>query len=148
MGQLDELLSRDSASRAMAGRDVSGGKSAGLGFGPLEIIQDAADTVGGFFDAASMGKFDYGQADYTAKDAGQFASQKAKAAVGGIPLVGGMLGGIFGLIGQKIAEKRAAPILENRDEKMNNLISYQKEKLRENRFFREQDLNTSQDGYL
>lgn len=130
-------------------REVAGGTSGGgAGISPLAIASGVLDTVGGIFSGATMGRFDYGKEGYTPEEAGQFAAQKAKAFTSGIPIAGGFLGGLTGLIASKIAQNKAEPIVENRQAKINAIEQYKMDKLKENRFFRNSDLFNEQNKNL
>jgi hypothetical protein len=150
MGQLDDLLNRATGSNAAEG----GTSAAGLlsGMNPLGMAANAASGIAQIGEAL-QNKFDYG-GDYTMQQAQDAGKSKGSAIAGGIassiPVFGKILGPIAnlfgGLIGKKIAENRAQPVLDNRDQRMDNLVAYQKEKMRENRFFGEQMQETA-DGY-
>lgn len=139
MGMFNQGSAR--ATPAGNGSGVGGGTSGGgAGISPLAIASGVLDTVGGLFSGATMGRFDYGKAGYTAEDAGQFAAQKARAFTSGIPIAGGFLGGIGGFIANKIAQNRAKPVVENRTAKINAIENYQLEKLKQDRLFRNADI--------
>ena len=53
---------------------------------------------------------------------------------------------VGGFIAQKVAEAKAQKIIDHREAKMDSLADFQKEKIRENRFFRESDLEYGTDG--
>lgn len=123
------------------GKTAAGG-AGGLsgGISPLSIISGAMDTAGGILKGINMGRFDYGKDNYSVEEAGQFGQQKAAAFGESIPLAGGLLGPLFGMIGKAVAEKRAEPIVQNRQEKMDAIAQFQRDKLKENRFFRNSDI--------
>lgn len=136
--------------------DNLGGSTANAlgGLTPLGMIQGGIDGMTQIGETLMKGNFDYGQANYSIADAKKFGAERGKGIGEGIsksiPLVGKMLAGPFGMIGQaiaaKIAENRARPVIENREAKMDSLVDAQREKIRENRFFRESDLNYGKDG--
>lgn len=115
---------------------------------PLGIAMGVANSGINIAQAVMKPKFDFGQENYTAEQAGQAqgdrASGIAKAAGGAIPVVGGVLGGIFGLIAQKIAqrkgEERANMVLGNRESHIKNLEDYQMNKIKENNFLKSSDM--------
>ena len=129
----------------MAKADSGGG----LGkVNPLGIAMGIANSGVNIAQAVMQPKFNYGQENYTAEQAGQAegdrASGIAKAAGGAIPVVGGMLGGIFGLIAQKIAQRkgeaRANMVLGNRESHIKNLEDYQMNKIKDNNFLKSSDM--------
>ena len=115
---------------------------------PLGIAMGVANSGINIAQAVMKPKFDFGQENYTAEQAGQAqgdrASGIAKAAGGAIPVVGGVLGGIFGMIAQKIAqrkgEERANMVLGNRESHIKNLEDYQMNKIKENNFLKSSDM--------
>jgi hypothetical protein len=98
---------------------------------PAMIAGAAANVIGTGFDAASMGPVDYGKIN-SVEEAGQWGAQRGKAIGKG---AFGIFGELFGgFIAQKLAEKRARPIIENREAKMNQIAQYQMDKLKDNAF--------------
>lgn len=128
--------------------DIGGGGGAMGKVNPLGIAMGIANSGINIAQAVMQPKFDYGQENYTAEQAGKAegdrASGIAKAAGGAIPVVGGVLGGLFGLIAQKIAQRRgeekANMILGNRESHIKNLEDYQMNKIKENNFLKSSDL--------
>lgn len=153
MGLLDGLTGGNTSIGA-DGKGESGASGLTGAFSPLSLISGFLDGGTQIGETLMKGNFDYGQANYSIKDAEAFGADKGKNIGQGIakaiPGVGGILAGPFGLIGQAIAQaiarKRAEPVIENREAKMNTLAEQQMEKIRDNRFFRESDLNYGQDG--
>lgn len=141
-GQNSQSLSNMNMAKADSG-GIMGGK-----VNPLGIAMGVANSGINIAQAVMKPKFDFGQENYTAEQAGQAqgdrASGIAKAAGGAIPVVGGMLGGIFGLIAQKIAqrrgEERANMVLGNRESHIKNLEDYQMNKIKENNFLKSSDM--------
>ena len=125
-----------------------GGGGGGMKINPLQVAMGVAQSGVNIADAVMQPKFDYGQENYTAEQAGQAEGDRAKkianAAGGAIPVVGGLLGGIFGLIGQKIAQRKAEEkanfILGNRESHIKNLEEYQMDKIKNNAFLKSSDL--------
>jgi len=115
---------------------------------PIKAGIGAAEGVVNIANAVMQPKFNYGQDNYTAEQAGQAEGQRAsnigKSVGSAIPVVGGLLGGIFGLIGQKIAqnkgEQKANMILGSRKTHMNNLEDYQMKKIQDNNFLKSSDM--------
>lgn len=139
------------SSRALGGVGADGKGDSGGGLGkvnPLGIAMGVANSGVNIAQAVMKPKFDFGQENYTAEQAGQAegdrASGIAKAAGGAIPVVGGMLGGIFGLIAQKIAQRkgeaRANMVLGNRESHIKNLEDYQMNKIKDNNFLKSSDM--------
>lgn len=126
----------------------SGGGFSKLGISPLNMALGIANSGVGIAQAVMQPKFNYGQENYTAEQAGQVEGQRAsgiaKAAGSAIPVVGGVLGGIIGLIAQKIAkrkgEAKANMILGNRESHINNLEDFQMKKIQDNNFLKSSDL--------
>lgn len=140
-GQSSQTLSNMNMAKADSG--------GGLGkVNPLGIAMGIANSGVNIAQAVMQPKFNYGQENYTAEQAGQAegdrASGIAKAAGGAIPVVGGMLGGIFGLIAQKIAQRkgeaRANMVLGNRESHIKNLEDYQMNKIKDNNFLKSSDM--------
>jgi len=158
MGMVDKYsqdnLNKDMANR-MQGQQENGGGMGNMlgGLDPISIAKGGIDGIAQIGNVLSQGNFDYG-GDYTMKQAQDFGQQRGAGIAGGImktiPVVGKILSPVAelfgGLIAKKIAEKRAKPVLENREAKMDSLADFQKEKIRENRFFRESDLEYGTDG--
>lgn len=151
---LQDNLNKDMANRMQGQQENGGGMGNMLGsLNPMSIAKGGIDGIAQIGNVLSQGNFDYG-GDYTMKQAQDFGQQRGAGIAGGImktiPVVGGILSPIAelfgGLIAKKIAERKAKPVLENREAKMDSLADFQKEKIRENRFFRESDLNYGQDG--
>lgn len=141
---------------SMNAQGGSGGGGMGSmlgGLTPMGMASGAIDGIAQIGSVLSKGNFDYG-GDYTMKEAQDFGQQRGAGIAGGImkavPMVGGILSPIAelfgGLIAKKIAENKAKPVLENREAKMDSLADFQKEKIKENRFFRESDLQYGTDG--
>mgnify|MGYP006318781145 FL=1 len=124
------------------GDDFEGMKNSGNPI--LMAAGAAAGAMGSAFDFASQGKFDYGQAGYTKEDAGVHAEKRGKNL--GLAIGGPVLGMLGGFIAQKVAEAKAQKIIDHREAKMDSLADFQKEKIKENRFFRESDLEYGTDG--
>ena len=151
---LQDNLNKDMANR-MQGQQENGGGMGNMlgGLDPMSIAKGGIDGIAQIGTVLSQGNFDYG-GDYTMKQAQDFGQQRGAGIAGGImktiPVVGGILSPIAelfgGLIAKKIAERKAKPVLENREAKMDSLADFQKEKIRENRFFRESDLEYGTDG--
>jgi hypothetical protein len=141
-GQNSQSLSNMNMAKADSG-GIMGGK-----INPLGIAMGVANSGINIAQAVMKPKFDFGQENYTAEQAGQAqgdrASGIAKAAGGAIPVVGGVLGGIFGMIAQKIAqrkgEERANMVLGNRESHIKNLEDYQMNKIKENNFLKSSDM--------
>lgn len=159
MGMVDKYMG-DTLNKDMANRMNAQGGSGGGGMGsmlgglnPMSIASGAIDGIAQIGSVLSKGNFDYG-GDYTMKQAQDFGQQRGAGIAGGImkavPIAGGILSPIAelfgGLIAKKIAENKAKPVLENREAKMDSLADFQKEKIKENRFFRESDLQYGTDG--
>ena len=125
-----------------------GGGFSKLGISPLNMALGIANSGVGIAQAVMQPKFNYGQENYTAEQAGQVEGQRAsgiaKAAGSAIPVVGGVAGGIFGLIAQKIAERKgeakANMVLGNRESHINNLEDFQMKKIADNNFLKSSDL--------
>ena len=151
---LQDNLNKDMANR-MQGQQENGGGMGNMlgGLDPMSIAKGGIDGIAQIGKVLSQGNFDYG-GDYTMKQAQDFGQQRGAGIAGGImktiPVAGGILSPIAelfgGLIAKKIAERKAKPVLENREAKMDSLADFQKEKIRENRFFRESDLEYGTDG--
>lgn len=115
---------------------------------PVKAGIGAAEGIVNIAQAAMKPNFDYGQDNYTAQQAGQYQGDKAagiaKAAGSAIPVVGGLLGGVFGMIAQKIAqnrgEQKANFILGSRKTHQNNLEDFQMKKIQDNNFLKSSDL--------
>lgn len=140
-GQSTQSLSNMNMAKAESG--------GGMGkINPLQMALGIANSGVGIAQAVMQPKFDYGQENYTAEQAGKMegdrASGIAKAAGSAIPVVGGVLGGIFGLIAQKIAERKgeakANMILGNRESHIKNLEDYQMNKIKDNNFLKSSDM--------
>jgi len=153
MGFLDSI-SGGGSSMGADGKSVGGGGGMMGGLSPLGIASGVLDGGTQIAETLMKGNFDYGKANYTMADAKAFGAERGKGIGQGIasaiPIVGGMLkgpiGAIASAISSAIAAKKAAPVLENREAKMNTLAEEQMQKVRDNRFFRESDLNYGQDG--
>ena len=141
-GQNSQSLSNMNMAKADSG-GIMGGK-----VNPLGIAMGVANSGINIAQAVMKPKFDFGQENYTAEQAGQAqgdrASGIAKAAGGAFPVVGGLLGGISALIAQKIAqrrgEERANMVLGNRESHIKNLEDYQMNKIKENNFLKSSDM--------
>ena len=122
--------------------------SGGLGVNPLKMALGVANSGVNIAQAVMQPKFNFGQDNYTAEQAGQAeggrASNIGKAVGSAIPGVGGVLGGIFGLIAQKVAqrkgEQKANMILGSRESHMKNLEDYQMKKVQDNNFLKSSDM--------
>ena len=144
-GNMPSQQSLDNMNMAKAN---GGGGGGGMKINPLQVAMGVAQSGVNIADAVMQPKFDYGQENYTAEQAGQAEGDRAKkianAAGGAIPVVGGLLGGIFGLIGQKIAQRKAEEkanfILGNRESHIKNLEEYQMDKIKNNAFLKSSDL--------
>ena len=131
-------------------QSADGGNSGDNGgkINPVKMALGVAQSGVNIANAVMQPKFNYGQDNYTAEQAGQAEGQRAsnigKSVGSAIPVVGGLLGGIFGLIGQKIAqnkgEQKANMILGNRKTHMNNLEDYQMKKIQDNNFLKSSDM--------
>lgn len=163
MGMVDkylgDTLNKDMQNRMAQNQSLAGGEGGGGlggmlgGLTPMSIASGSIDGIAQIGKTLAQGNFNYG-GDYTMKQAQDFGYNRGSSIAGGImktiPVVGGILSPIAelfgGLIAKKIAERKAKPVLENREAKMDALADFKKEKIRENRFFRESDLEYGADG--
>lgn len=109
---------------------------------PIGAIKEKADEIKnnllGGIEGIAMGKFDYG-GDYSMQDASNWGKERGSKIGNMFSPLGGLIGG---LIGEKIAEKRAKVVLENRTEKMNQLLEQQRQKIQSANLFKAtEDLN-------
>jgi len=137
------------SSQSASNMNMQKAEGGGMGkINPLSMAMNAASGALNIAQAVTAPKFDYGQANYTVQQAGQAEGERAKgianAAGSAIPVVGGLLGGIFGMIGQKIAQNRgeakARTILDNRQDHISNLEQFQMSKIKDNNFLKSSDL--------
>ncbi len=101
-------------------------------------FNEVKDNFIGALEGVTMDKFDYG-GQYTLQDASNYGAER-KAKIGGIA---GPLGKIFGsMIGKKVAEKRAGVVLDNRTQKMDELLDLQKSKIKQAELFKASDFSS------
>lgn len=105
---------------------------------PIGAIQQGVDNLMGGIEGITMGKFDYG-GDYSMQDASNWGKERGSKIGNMFGPLGGLIGGI---IGQNKAEQRAKVVLENRTEKMNQLLEQQRQKIQSADLFKAtEDLN-------
>ena len=105
---------------------------------PIGAIQQGVDNLMGGIEGITMGKFDYG-GDYSMQDASNWGKERGSKIGNMFGPLGGLIGGI---IGQNKAEQRAKVVLENRTDKMNQLLEQQRQKIQSANLFKAtEDLN-------
>lgn len=105
---------------------------------PVGLIKEGVDNLIGGIEGITMGKFDYG-GDYSMQDASNWGKERGSKIGKMFGPLGGLIGGI---IGQNKAEERAKVVLDNRENKMNQLLEQQRQKIESANLFKAtQDLN-------
>lgn len=105
---------------------------------PVGFMKEGVDNLIGGIEGITMGKFDYG-GDYSMQDASNWGKERGSKIGNMFGPLGGLIGGI---IGQNKAEERAKVVLDNRENKMNQLLEQQRQKIESANLFKAtQDLN-------
>lgn len=104
----------------------------------IELAKQGIDNLMGGIEGISMGKFDYG-GQYSLQDASNYGAERGSKIGGMFGPLGKTLGSI---IGKKVAEKRAGVVLDNRTQKMDELLDLQKSKIKQAELFKASDFSS------